>query len=73
MGNRATAHLYIVNPLRKVKKAAGLFDTHPPIELRIDLLLAMAHGQAAADAVADGSQALGRGNGPQSPPASAST
>jgi len=35
MANRATAHLYIANPLRKVKKSAGLFDTHPPIELRI--------------------------------------
>lgn len=45
-GNRATAHLYIANPLRKVKHAAGLFDTHPPIQTRIDLLLAMAHGEA---------------------------
>ena len=46
MGNRATAHLYIANPLRKVKEAAGLFDTHPPIQQRIALLLAMAHGEA---------------------------
>jgi len=45
-GNRATAHLYIANPLRKVKDAAGLFDTHPPIQERIDLLLAMAHDEA---------------------------
>jgi heat shock protein HtpX len=49
-GNRATAHLYIANPLRKVKSAAGLFDTHPPIETRIDLLLAMAHAEGAAAA-----------------------
>jgi heat shock protein HtpX len=48
LGNRATAHLYIANPLRKVKQAAGLFDTHPPIQMRIELLLAMAHGEAAA-------------------------
>jgi heat shock protein HtpX len=48
MGNRATAHLYIANPLRKVKEVSGLFDTHPPIQQRIDLLLAMAHGEAAA-------------------------
>jgi heat shock protein HtpX len=50
--NRATAHLYIANPLRKVRSASGLFDTHPPIQLRIDLLLAMAHGEAAAHVVA---------------------
>ena len=43
--NRATAHLYIANPLRgkKTKEVAGLFDTHPPIQQRIALLLAMAH------------------------------
>jgi heat shock protein HtpX len=62
-GNRATAHLYIANPLRKVKEAAGLFDTHPPIRQRIDLLLAMAHGEAAAAAAEPASQ---------SPPGSAS-
>ena len=54
-GNRATAHLYIANPLRKVRDAAGLFDSHPPIQMRIDLLLAMAHGAgAAATAAAEG-------------------
>jgi heat shock protein HtpX len=43
--NRATAHLYIANPLRgkKAKESAGLFDTHPPIHERIAILLAMAH------------------------------
>ncbi len=43
--NRATAHLYIANPLakKKLKQTAGLFDTHPPIQERIDILRAMAH------------------------------
>jgi len=45
VATRATAHLYIANPLkdRKNKQSAGLFDTHPPIQKRIDILLAMAH------------------------------
>jgi heat shock protein HtpX len=43
MANRATAHLYIANPLRKTREVAGLFDTHPPIQKRIGVLLAMAH------------------------------
>jgi len=37
--NRATAHLYIANPF-KGRKVAKLFMTHPPIEERIDALLA---------------------------------
>jgi len=43
--NRATAHLYIANPLKnkKDKAASSVFDTHPPIQKRIDVLLAMAH------------------------------
>ena len=53
-GNRATAHLYIANPLKKTKESAGLFDTHPPIQKRIELLLAMAHGQAPAAQVQAG-------------------
>ena len=40
--NKATAHLYIVNPLRNVSGArswfAGLFDTHPPVAERIAAL-----------------------------------
>jgi heat shock protein HtpX len=45
VATRATAHLFIANPLRgrKTKETAGLFDTHPPIQKRIDILLAMAH------------------------------
>jgi len=47
--NRATAHLYIANPLRKkkVRESAGLFDTHPPIAERIAILRAIEHGGAA--------------------------
>jgi len=41
--NRATAHLYIANPLRKLRETEGLFDTHPPIQKRIAALLGMAH------------------------------
>jgi len=37
--NKATAHLYIVNPLKNVKGAVNkLFSTHPPIEERITAL-----------------------------------
>jgi heat shock protein HtpX len=48
VANRATAHLYIANPLKakKTKEHAGLFDTHPPIQKRIAILRAMAAGTA---------------------------
>ncbi len=40
--NKATAHLYIVNPLKNLKGGGGgvnrLFSTHPPIEERIAIL-----------------------------------
>ncbi|MFQ6083120.1 MAG: zinc metalloprotease HtpX [Candidatus Aminicenantia bacterium] len=37
--NKATAHLYIVNPLKDIKgKVNKLFGTHPPIEERIAAL-----------------------------------
>jgi len=43
--NRATAHLYIVNPVKSFeKRAKGLFSTHPPIQERIKLLRAMETG-----------------------------
>jgi heat shock protein HtpX len=43
--NRATAHLYIVNPIKKFeKRARGLFSTHPPIEERIKILRQMETG-----------------------------
>jgi len=41
--NRATAHLYVENPLKKTKEATGVFDTHPPVQKRIAVLLEMAH------------------------------
>jgi len=40
--NKATAHLYIVNPLKNLHSGigwfAGLFNTHPPIQERIKAL-----------------------------------
>ena len=42
VANKATAHLYIVNPLHDWGgKLNGLFDTHPPIEDRIRRLRAL--------------------------------
>lgn len=45
VANKATAHLYIVNPLKNHKDAVGwfasLFNTHPPIESRVKALRAM--------------------------------
>jgi heat shock protein HtpX len=43
--NRATAHLYIVNPVKRFeKRAKGLFSTHPPIGERIEILRSMETG-----------------------------
>jgi heat shock protein HtpX len=46
VANKATAHLYIANPLKNVHGAvglfAGLFATHPPIEERIKALKSIA-------------------------------
>ena len=43
--NKATAHLYISNPLKNLQGGrswfAGLFDTHPPVEERIKALRSM--------------------------------
>jgi heat shock protein HtpX len=40
--NKATAHLYISNPLKEhASFLNNLFDTHPPIEERIRLLRSM--------------------------------
>jgi heat shock protein HtpX len=45
VANRATAHLYIVNPVKNFeKRAKGLFSTHPPIGERIQILRAMETG-----------------------------
>src|ERR671917_28171 len=49
--NRATAHLYIVNPIKRFeKRAKGLFSTHPPIEERIQILRSMETGGIAETA-----------------------
>ena len=68
VATRATAHLYIANPLKgkKTKESAGLFDTHPPIQKRIDILLAMAH--AGPDALAPTPAADPQNAPPQSAP-----
>ena len=43
--NRATAHLYIANPIKKFeKRSKGLFSTHPPIEERVQILRALEAG-----------------------------
>src|SRR5919107_482051 len=48
VANRATAHLYIVNPVKRFeKRSKGLFSTHPPIEERIMILRAMESGGVA--------------------------
>jgi heat shock protein HtpX len=45
VANRATAHLYIANPIKKFeKRSKGIFSTHPPIEDRIRILRAMETG-----------------------------
>lgn len=42
VANRATQHLYIVNPIKPFEKRAGsLFSTHPPVEDRIARLRQM--------------------------------
>jgi len=42
VANKATAHLYIINPLREHQSLLNnLFSTHPPIEERVALLRAM--------------------------------
>jgi len=43
--NPATAHIFIVNPLRG-RGFASLFSTHPPLEDRIARLESMVYGQA---------------------------
>ncbi len=43
--NRATAHLYIANPIKNFeKRAKGLFSTHPPIDERIQVLRSLETG-----------------------------
>lgn len=52
VANRATQHLYIVNPIKKLDdRKMGLFSTHPPIKDRIDRLRALS-GQPPLDPAA---------------------
>jgi heat shock protein HtpX len=49
VANRATQHLYIVNPIKKFEaRASGLMSTHPPIVERVNRLRALT-GQAPVD------------------------
>lgn len=51
--NRATAHLYIVQPIKKFEqRAKGLFATHPPLEARIERLRTLIPGPAAGEEAA---------------------
>ena len=45
--NRATAHLYIANPIKHTS-GDGLFDTHPPTEKHIAILRSMARVELSA-------------------------
>ncbi|HEY5388356.1 MAG TPA: M48 family metallopeptidase, partial [Thermoleophilia bacterium] len=77
--NRATAHLYIANPLKnkKTKEVTSVFDTHPPIQKRIAVLLAMAHAgpealtAGAAPAIVEATPAPGHLDPPASDSSSA--
>lgn len=47
--NRGTAHLYIVNPIKKYEaRAESMFASHPPIQDRIRRLLALAHSKSSS-------------------------
>ncbi len=42
VASRATAHLYIVHPIKKFEERSGsIFDTHPPIQERVNRLMSM--------------------------------
>jgi heat shock protein HtpX len=52
VANRATQHLYIVNPIKSFeKRASSMWDTHPPIAERIAVLQGLA-GQYGQDPAA---------------------
>jgi heat shock protein HtpX len=64
--NRATAHMYVENPLKKTKEATGVFDTHPPVQKRIAVLLEMAH--VGPEALGQGGTSPGAATGPAALP-----
>ena len=44
VASRATAHLYIVHPIKKFEeRSKSIFDTHPPIVERIKRLQALTY------------------------------
>jgi heat shock protein HtpX len=50
VANRATQHLYIVNPIKSFeKRASSMWDTHPPLAERVEVLRNLA-GQFGQDA-----------------------
>ncbi|MEZ4554412.1 MAG: M48 family metallopeptidase [Dehalococcoidia bacterium] len=57
VANRATQHLYIVNPIKKFEeRSKGMFSTHPPIVERINRLRSL-HGGAPLTSTEAGSLA----------------
>jgi heat shock protein HtpX len=57
VANRATQHLYFVNPIKKFEaRARGLTSTHPPILDRINRLRAL-RGDQPLDSVETGALA----------------
>jgi heat shock protein HtpX len=49
VANRATQHMYLVNPIKKWEaRASGLMATHPPIVDRVNRLRTLS-GQAPVD------------------------
>ena len=48
VANKATQHMYIVNPIKTFeKRASSMWDTHPPLAERIDVLEQLAGAYAA--------------------------
>jgi heat shock protein HtpX len=48
--NRATAHMYIVHPVKSFEeRASALMSTHPPVEERIAILRGMGHSASMSD------------------------
>lgn len=47
--NRATAPMYIVNPLAAKGSSGSVWSTHPPTEQRINILRSMVHGASVKD------------------------
>lgn len=59
VANRATQHLYIVNPIKKFEsRASGLMSTHPPILDRINRLRALTGDPPLDPAASTGLQGL---------------